>query len=71
MYVIFQTLINLDQREKQIKDKEELLERSERKLSDEYERKTIELREASRRVKEEYEHQLHLEKIRYSGLVLP
>ena len=39
-----------------------MLEKNKARLADEFDRKMVEMREASRRLKEEYQHQLQLEK---------
>lgn len=44
------------------------LQRNSESLTTEYDRKMVELREASRRLKEDYEHQLNLERTRYDDL---
>ncbi|XP_057309454.1 centrosomal protein of 120 kDa-like [Hydractinia symbiolongicarpus] len=62
------TLTELDEREKQVSQMETNLQRNEQLLAEEYERKTVEMREASRRLKEEYQHQLHLERLKYTDL---
>ena len=43
-------------------DQEELLEKAKIKLAEEFDRKMLETREASRRMREEHQHQLHLGK---------
>lgn len=53
---------DLEKREKYIISKEDELTKKQESLQQEFERKTIEMREASRLLKQEYEHQLNLEK---------
>ena len=43
-------------------EEEQLLEQKKTHLADEFDRKMMEMREASRRLKEEYQHQLQIEK---------
>jgi len=62
------SMVDLEKREKQIISRENELQQKQRRFEEEFERKTIEMREASRRVKEEYEHQLHLEQLKTSDL---
>lgn len=66
--IFYQTLTELEKRQKQIEEREGELQRNSKNLAAEYDRKMIELREASRRVKENYEHQLNLERARYDDL---
>lgn len=68
VFSFLQTLTELDEREKQVRQMETNLQRNEQLLAEQYERKTVEMREASRRLKEEYQHQLHLERIKYTDL---
>ena len=53
---------DLEKREKFIVSKEDELTKKQQNLQQEFERKTIEMREASKLLKQEYEHQLNLEK---------
>jgi len=55
-------LTELESRQQQVAEQEMLLEKNKARLSDEFDRKMVEMREASRRLKEEYQHQLQLEK---------
>ena len=52
----------MESRQRQVVDQEELLEKAKINLAEEFDRKMLETREASRRMREEHQHQLHLGK---------
>ncbi|XP_066916000.1 centrosomal protein of 120 kDa-like [Clytia hemisphaerica] len=56
------SLSELQLKQRQVNEEEQLLEKKKAHLADEFDRKVCEMREASKRLKEEYQHQLQIEK---------
>lgn len=55
-------MLELERRQRQVAEQEEHVEKSKVKLADEFDRKMVEMREASRRLEEDFRHQLNLER---------